>query len=60
MGARTRSESGTERQGSLVHTPSLHSSLLSACSIADYLGAELFNFAQRGVVTTVVSRTNLA
>ena len=54
------SEPGTERQGSLVHTPSLGSSLLSACSIADYLGAELFHFARRGVVTTVMSRTDLA
>ena len=53
------SESGTERQGSLVHTLSLGSSLRSACSIADYLGAELFHFARRGVVTTIVSRADL-
>ena len=54
------SESGTERQGSVVHTPSLDSSLLSDCSIADYIRAELFHVARRGVVTTVVSRTDLA
>jgi hypothetical protein len=54
------SESGTERQGSLVHTLSLGSSLRSACSIADYLRAELFHFARRGVVTTIVSRADLA
>jgi hypothetical protein len=60
MGIAYEFGSGTEWQGSLVHTPSLDSSLLSCCSIADYIGAELYDCARRGVVTTLVSRTDLA
>jgi hypothetical protein len=60
MGSAYEFRSGTEWQGSLVHTPSLGSSLLSICSMPDYVGAELYHAARRGVVNTVLSRTDLA
>jgi len=60
MGSAYEFRSGTEWQGSLVHTPSLGSSLRSSCSITDYVGAELYHPPRRGVVTTVLSRTDLA